>query len=225
MCFYRSHQFKNTKWIFITFNKQTVWKLKWKWIGSLVIFFFFFVLKLVSTKRCSQTWTPTQKMTPAMRRSTWRASAQHFRTNSVFFNSVDDNQTFLLLLFFRWISRKCLLVGYLRVHELGLLWCLLDASWCNMKNKEKSLVFCFFCKYNLFSCGCPGPSLSLCDWTKVKSSCLLFRHSGRIPDLQLWLWRLKKRSDSKPFRSGWTFRISFHASSELMVIIILVLML
>lgn len=146
----------------------------WKWLGSLVVFFFPFLSWFPPSAALRLKSDP--EMSPTMRVS----QPEHFRTNSVFFDSVDDNQTFLLLLFFRWISRKCLLVGYLCVHESGLLWCLLDASWCNMKNKEKSSFF-FCCKYNLFSCGCPGPSLPSCDWTKVKSSRLLFRHCGRVP--------------------------------------------
>lgn len=173
MCFYKSHKSKNKNRVNIydIFPPKRTTRASTQTPES-----DFFALKLVSTERCSQTWTLWDgEMEPI-----WTALAQHLQASCVIFGGVDDNQTFLLLLFFRWISRKWLLVWYFRVHkESGLLWCLLDASWCNMKNKEKSSFFC--CKYNLFSCGCAGPSLPSCGWTKLKSSRLLFRHSGRVP--------------------------------------------
>lgn len=144
----------------------------------------------------------------------WRALAQHLQPSCVF---LDDNQTLLLLLFFRWISRKWLLVGYFCVpNESGLLWCLLDASWCNMKNKEKSSFFVVNIIYS------PVAALALPfhhvtqQRLKVHARCSATHVGFHIPDLQLWLWRLKEKSDSELLRSCWTFQNTSY-SLEMMV--------
>lgn len=208
MCFYKSHECKNTESVFMIFspkmNHLSFHTDTLKWIRSLVTFLFW-------------SWFPPSA---ALRLERWprhessaetdpigRALAQHLQTSCVFFDSVDDNGTFLLLLFFRWISRKWLLVGYFRVHnESSLLWCLLDASWCNMKNKEKSSFFVVNIIYS------PVAALALPfrhvteQRLKVCARCSATQVGFHIPDLQLWLWRLKEKSDSELFRSSWTFQ-------------------
>lgn len=177
MCFSKSHQSKNTESILVTFfppqteplvlphrhpevNRQPGDFLFWSWFPPSA------ALRL-------EQW-PRRETKPI-----WRASARHFAPSGCFStvwtiikpsccccSSDESRGSDFLLDISVFMSRVCFDVCLMEV----------DAKW-----KTKRKVFFFCCKYNLFSCGCPGLSLPSCDWTKVKSSRSLFRHSGRVP--------------------------------------------
>lgn len=154
---------------------------------------------------CSQTRTRTRTRTRVRRRDRAElksVGSRHLGAARVFLDSVDDNRTFLLLSFFRWISRKWLPVGYFRVHESGLLWCLLDASWCKMKNKEKKFLLCFVFFFVVNIIYSPVAALASPfrhvteQRLKVHARCSATQVGFHIPDLHLRWWRHKEKSDT-----------------------------
>lgn len=147
----------------------------WKWIGSLVIFSCEagFHRALLSDLNADPDVNPTviQSQSEELWLNTFRPAVcfstvwMIIEPSCCRYSSDKSRGSDFLVDISVFMSRVCFDVCLMQV----------DAIW---KTKRK-VLFC--CKYNLFSSGCPGPFLPSCDWTKVKSSRSLFRHSGRVP--------------------------------------------